>query len=509
MKRALISVSDKTGLIDFAKKLIQLNYEILSTGGTYKTLIENGVNAISVSNITEFPEMMDGRVKTLHPKIHGGLLYLRDNEEHCQQAEQNNIQAIDMLVINLYPFEATIQKKDSSWHDIIENIDIGGPAMLRSGAKNYKFVTVLIDPNDYEQVIKEISQNGDSLSDTRLHLAQKVFAHTSYYDSLIAKTFAEKIDNYDSIPLTLNMPVKQNLRYGENPHQPAKYYQYFDDYITQLHGKELSYNNLLDIDAALKTILKFSKPTVAIFKHTNPCGIASDDSISVAYTNAFSTDTVSPFGGIVVTNTLVDTEFVDTVNKVFSEIIIAPEFSEEALSKLQKKKDRRLIRYHQNKLFELKNHPQIQSCLNGYLVQKPDLENDDIKQWEFPTNIKPDSKELEELHFSWQVVKMLKSNAICFTKENRTIGLGIGQTSRIDSMNIAIERANRMNLSISGSFCASDGFFPFRDSIDKLAEIGVKFVIQPGGSKADSEVIEACNDYGIAMVLTGKRHFRH
>ncbi len=503
MKKALISVSDKTGIVDFALKLIKSDYEILSTGGTYSLLKEHKIPVTQVSEITGFPEIMDGRVKTLHPKIHGGILCIRDDENHLAQAEEHKINLIDMLVINLYPFKKTVENPDSTHEDIIENIDIGGPSMLRAGAKNYKYVTVLTDPDDYESVLNEIAKTGNTGIDTRFRLAQKVFTLTAEYDTFIANTLKNHRDN-----LSINLPKKQSLRYGENPHQSASYFQHETDIIEKLHGKELSYNNLLDIDAALKQIMKFKSNTVAILKHLNPCGVASDNDICLAYDKAFATDTVSPFGGIVVTNAKVSLNFVEKINKVFTEILIAPDFEDDALQKLKKKKDRRIIKYNQDKLHLLKNHLQIQACLNGYLTQDPDSQEDIIDDWVCPTKIKPTDSMMSEFIFAWNVVKMLKSNAICITKNSQTLGMGIGQTSRIDSMNIAINKAKE-SFDLTNAVCASDGFFPFRDSIDSLHKAGVRYVIQPGGSKADNEVITACDEHSICMILTGKRHFRH
>ena len=498
MKRALISVSDKTGIVNLAEKLSSMGYLIISTGGTFSTLVDNGVKAISVSDITGFPEIMNGRVKTLHPRIHGGILFDRKNDEHLVQAMEHQIEAIDVVVINLYPFEAVKNREDSSWDEIIENIDIGGPAMIRASAKNYKHVTALTDIADYELVLSEIQESGDTKLETRYRLAKKAFTLTAGYDKMIAETFQES-----------SVKQETTLRYGENPHQSASFTKTSIELLSQLHGKELSYNNLLDIDAALKTIIKFKDPTVAILKHTNPCGIASDKNISIAYQKAFATDTVSPFGGIVVTNNTVNLEFVEEINKVFTEVLIAPDFECDALELLSKKKDRRLIKYYPDRLPDLLELSHTQSCINGFLSQMPDLLDDNISEWTYPTAKKPNEEQLKELIFAWQVVKMLKSNAICFTKGKQTIGMGSGQTSRIDSLNIAIERATRMNLDLIDSVCASDGFFPFRDSIDVLSKIGVRCVIQPGGSKADPEVINACDEYGIAMIMTGRRHFRH
>jgi phosphoribosylaminoimidazolecarboxamide formyltransferase/IMP cyclohydrolase len=515
MKRALISVSDKTGIIEFASKLIKMGYEIVSTGGTLKTLSAAGLVATAVSDVTGFPEILDGRVKTLNPMIHGGILCMRDEQKHRDEIATHDIVPIDMLVINLYPFEKTINNPNSRWSDIVENIDIGGPAMLRAGAKNYKYVDVLIDPHDYDVVLEEISRDAGTRETTRLRLAQKVFGHISAYDSLISKVMADEYlalsyqqSDENSRQLDeIAAPIA--LRYGENPHQSAIYYSSHRGIIEQLYGKELSYNNYLDIDAAIKTIYRFDHPTVAILKHTNPCGIASHENISRAYELAFATDTISPFGGIVVTNSVVDVDFVETINRVFTELVIAPSFTDNAMTLLKKKKDRRVIAYSPELVKTLSEQQQIVSCLDGYLLQDVDLELDDETNWTIPTVAQPTDQELDECRFAWQVVKMLKSNAICFTKDKQTIGMGIGQTSRIDSMSIAINRAKNMELNIEGSVCASDGFFPFRDSIDLLVQVGVKCFIQPGGSKADPEIIAACDEHGIVMVLTGRRHFRH
>jgi phosphoribosylaminoimidazolecarboxamide formyltransferase/IMP cyclohydrolase len=514
MKRVLISVSDKSGIVEFARQLVALNYEIVSTGGTLKTLNEAGIVATAVSDVTGFPEILDGRVKTLNPMIHGGILYVRDEVKHRDEISTHGIVPIDMLVINLYPFEKKINSPDSSWNDILENIDIGGPAMLRAGAKNYKYIDVLIDPLDYDNVLDEIKRNGWTSEMTRLRLAQKVFGHISAYDSLISRAMADEYisvapANRDDTPMLEEIAAPISLRYGENPHQSAIYYSSHRGIIQQLYGKELSYNNYLDIDAAIKTIYRFDKPTVAILKHTNPCGIASNENISRAYELAFATDTISPFGGIVVTNSVVDVNFVETINHVFTELVIAPSFTDNSMALLKKKKDRRVIAYSPELVKTLSEQQQIVSCLDGYLLQDVDLEVDIESDWTNPTVAKPTEQELDECRFAWQVVKMLKSNAICFTQNKQTIGMGIGQTSRIESMHIALNRAKNMGFEVAGSVCASDGFFPFRDSIDLLASVGVKCIIQPGGSKADPDVIAACDEHGIAMTITGRRHFRH
>jgi len=503
-KTALISVYNKTGIVAFAKSLAKLGYQIISTGGTYTTLKDADIAVKQVSEVTGFPEVFDGRVKTLHPLIFGGILYVREDIEHLQQIRLHNIDPIDMLVVNLYPYAETVGKANATQTELIENIDIGGHSLLRAAAKNYKYVDVIFDPADYDDIISEITQNGTTSEERRLTLAQKVFAHTAAYDALIAQTITRA-----EPPAQKEVKNIQHIRYGENPHQPAEYIKYSPEIITQLHGKELSYNNLLDIDVALKTIFRFTEPTVAIIKHTNPCGIASAETICQAYHRAFATDTISPYGGIVVTNRTVDIMFAEIVNKIFTEIIIAPSFTDDALAKLKKKKDRRLIVFHNYALQELRNNQHITSCLNGFLSQAPDLMDDDEAAWTCPTLAKPTEAELTELRFAWQVVKMLKSNAICMSKDRQTIGMGIGQTSRIDSMNIAIGNAQRFGHDLLGAVCASDGFLPFKDSIEKLDEVSVKCIIQPGGSVSDSEVIATCNELEIAMIFTHRRHFRH
>jgi len=507
MKRALISVSDKTGIVDFAGELVNLGYQIISTGGTASVLSEHGISVTKVSTITDFPEIMNGRVKTLHPRIHGALLGARDDESHQKEAMELGIEWIDIVVVNLYPFQKTIKKPDATEQEIIENIDIGGPTMIRAAAKNYKYVTIITDNADFDIVLKELQENGNTASSTRLRLAQKAFVHTADYDTAIANHFSRTTK---SSFLQISCPEKEVLRYGENPHQKAAYYEYKDlDLLEQLHGKQLSFNNYLDIDAALKIIMRFEEPTVAIIKHTNPCGIASGNNLTEAYKKAFATDPLSPFGGIVIINQTLDMVTAQEINKIFTEIIIAPEFEQEVVKFLQKKKNRRLIKYLPAKLEKLHALKNVRSCLGGFLAQEADLVNDNPAGWQIVTNRKPTESEMRSLLFGWKTVATLKSNAVCFTAEDRTLALGIGQTSRIDSTEIAVSKANKFGLNLKGSICASDAFFPFRDSIDSIAELGIKAVIQPGGSTGDEEVIAACNEHNIAMIFTGKRHFRH
>lgn len=510
MKRALISLSDKNNLVEFATELIKLGYQIISTGGTLKTLQDNFIEATAVSEVTSFPEIMNGRVKTMHPKIMGGILGVPNNDFHLKQAADNGIEFFDMVVVNLYPFEKTIHNPLANWHDIIENIDIGGPTLIRSAAKNYQYVTVLTDPADYPKVLEELNKNQKTSIDTRLYLAQKAFALTSAYDALIADTFNKHQKKPDNAYLNIGLPIKEELRYGENPHQTATFFESeYDNLIDVIHGKQLSYNNYQDIDAALKLIIKFENPTVGILKHTNPCGVASANNLTEAYRNALATDTVSPFGGIVIVNRELDLECAEAINQIFTEIILAPAYTPSALERLKKKKDRRLIIYQIDELPSLKKHLNVIACLNGYLCQTPDIDTINKEDWEYATKTVPAENEITSLEFAWNVVSMLKSNAICLVKGNQTVGIGIGQTSRVDSLKIAINRAKEMGFDLQGAVCASDGFFPFRDSLDLLHENGIACVIQPGGSRSDSEVIEAANEHKIAMIITNRRHFRH
>jgi len=505
-KRALISLSDKTNVVPFAKKLKELGYEIISSGGTAKHLAENGVEVTHVSSVTNFPEIMDGRVKTLNPYIHGGILANRQIPDHLKQAKDLNIELIDIVCVNLYPFKKTLNNPNASHEDLIENIDIGGPTLIRSAAKNYQSVFVITDQKDYDKTI-QVLQSGEDTQQFRNYLAQKAFIHTADYDSAIANYFMKLNNNFSQ--LNISVPLQECLRYGENPHQNAHFYQE-DSFIQLLHGKQLSYNNLLDIDSALKTIIKFNdKPTLAIFKHTNPCGIATGDSLTEAYKKAFETDPLSPFGGIVIVNKPLDLECAKSINKVFTEIILAPDYDDGVLEFLQKKKNRRLLTFDKDEILKLKRKVSLVSCINGYLTQDVDLDRDKMDQWIVATNRKPSQQEWKALKFGWNCVASLKSNAVAFTTHDRTLGLGIGQTSRIDSTEIAIRKAEKFSLSLQNSVCASDGFFPFRDSIDQLVKYGVTAVIQPGGSKGDPEVILACNEHNIAMVMTGTRHFRH
>ena len=504
--RALISVSDKTGLAAFAKELSAMGVEIISTGGTAKLLQKEKIKVTEISEYTGFPEMMDGRVKTLHPKVHGGLLHLRDNPEHVAQAKAHGIQPIDLVIVNLYPFEATIAKPGVTLEEAIEQIDIGGPSMLRSAAKNYRSVTVVVDPADYADVIDAMKANdGATTLQLRERLGIKVFVTTSKYDGAIAN-FLNK-EKECSSSFSISEPLVNQLRYGENPHQAAALYGRWDEHFEKLHGKELSYNNILDITAAAELIEEFSEPTVAILKHTNPCGVGSDADLREAWDKAFATDKQAPFGGIIICNRPVTEELARAISEIFSEVIIAPEFEADARALLQKKKNLRLMR----KLgpVQTKDDQVIRSVVGGVLVQGRDMSPETDIESKVVTARKPTAAELSAMLFAWKVVKHVKSNAIVYAASDRTLGIGAGQMSRVDSSRIAIWKAKDAGLSLKGSAVGSDAFFPFPDGLIAAAEAGATCAIQPGGSVKDPEVIAAANERNMAMICTGVRHFRH
>ncbi len=509
IQRALISVSDKTGLVEFARELAALGIEIISTGGTAKLLQKEGIPTMEISEYTGFPEMMDGRVKTLHPKVHGGLLHLRDNPEHVAQAKEHGIEAIDLVVVNLYPFEKTVAKPDVTLDEAIENIDIGGPSMLRSAAKNYRSVTVVTDPDDYADVIDSLQANdGSTTLQLRERLAIKVFVTTSKYDGAIADFLNKEKECASSFSLSL--PLVSILRYGENPHQTAALYGDFDEYFEKLHGKELSYNNILDITAASELIEEFTEPTVAILKHTNPCGIGSDPDLREAWDKAFATDKQAPFGGIIITNRPLTEALARAISEIFSEVIIAPEFEPDARALLQKKKNLRLMRKLARSARKPGDEDQlIRSVAGGVLVQSRDMSPEDKIEDRVVTARKPTKAELAALLFAWRVVKHVKSNAIVYAARDRTLGIGAGQMSRVDASRIAIWKAADAGLSLKGSAIGSDAFFPFPDGLIAAAEAGATCAIQPGGSVKDPEVIAAANERGMAMICTGVRHFKH
>lgn len=505
IQRALISVSDKTGIVDFARGLADQGVEILSTGGTAKALHDAGIKNVEVSNFTGSPEILEGRVKTLHPKIHGGLLYIRGNTHHETQAKENGIRPIDLVVVNLYPFEATIAREDVTLAEAIEQIDIGGPSMIRSAAKNYQSVCVVTDPADYTAVLEDMKEeNGGTTLVLRERLAIKAFSTTSTYDSAIFGFLNREQETCSRFRLEL--PLEMRLRYGENPHQHAELYGDFGSYFDKLQGKELSYNNILDISAAANLIAEFSKPTVAILKHTNPCGVGSDPDLREAWEKAFTTDKQAPFGGIIICNQPVNMALAKAICEIFSEVIIAPEFDAEARSLLAKKKNLRLMRI-------LKPLTQsgrdMRGVLGGLLVQ--DSDSADIPELEHKvvTTRPPTKAEIDAMEFGWKVVKHVKSNAIVYAGADRTLGIGAGQMSRVDASRIAVWKAQEAGLSLKGSVVCSDAFFPFADGLVAAAEAGATAAIQPGGSVRDAEVIQAANDKGVAMVFTGTRHFRH
>ena len=507
-KRALISVSDKTGIVEFAKELTQHHgYTILSTGGTAKLLAEKGIPVTEVSDYTGFPEMMDGRVKTLHPKIHGGLLSLRSNEQHMAQAKEHGIGMIDLVVVNLYPFEATVAKPNCTLEDAIENIDIGGPSMLRSAAKNHASVTGVCDNNDFPKVLDAMRQGGEVLQDLRRKLALKVYQRTSAYDAAISTYLNAKYNGEGSLPETLNigMSMVQKMRYGENPHQSAALYGDFGKFFRQLHGKELSYNNIIDISAATWLIAEFEKPTLAILKHTNPCGVASCDNLVDAWNQAFETDKQAPFGGIIVMNRKLEADLAEIISGIFSEVIIAPDFSDEALEILTKKKNLRLMISTYKKSDAL----QFKSVVGGLLAQSADAIEELKENMQVVTKRQPTEEEWRAMLFGWKVVKHVKSNAIVYAGCERTLGIGAGQMSRVDSSQIAVWKAEQAGLSLKGSVVASDAFFPFADGLIAAAKAGATAAIQPGGSVRDAEVIQAADDNNMAMVFTKVRHFRH
>ncbi len=507
IERALISVSDKTGLADFARKLVDLGIEIISTGGTAKLMQDEGIPNLEISEFTGFPEMLDGRVKTLHPKVHGGLLYLRDNEAHARQVAEHAIKPIDLVVVNLYPFEETIATPETTLDEAIDQIDIGGPSMLRSAAKNYRSVTVVTDPDDYQHVIDDIENNdgGTSLK-LRERLAIKVFVTTSSYDSTIATYLDASQKTGDS--LAISLPLEMGLRYGENPHQEASLYGNFSECFEKLHGKELSFNNIIDITAAADLIDEFAEPTVAILKHTNPCGVGSDPDLKEAWEKAFATDKQSPFGGIIITNRPLTIDLAKSISEIFSEVIIAPEFEADARALLQKKKNLRLMR--QLPLpDEEAAHRDIRSVRGGVLAQEKDRATLDTLEDKVVTARPPTKTEMQAMVFGWNIVKHVKSNAIVYCSSDRSLGIGAGQMSRVDSSKIAIWKAHDASLDLQGSVVASDAFFPFADGLIAAAEAGATAVIQPGGSKRDKEVIEAADKHNIAMIFTGIRHFKH
>lgn len=512
IQRALLSVSDKTGLVEFAKGLHEFGVELLSTGGTAATLRDAGLPVIDVSTFTGAPELFEGRVKTLHPKVHGGLLHKRDDELHLSQAKEHDIPAIDLVVVNLYPFEQTIAREDVTLEEAIENIDIGGPSMLRSAAKNYKSVTVVTDASDYDRVLAEMADHaGDTTFKLREELSVKVFLRTSAYDGAITNYLSQAAEGTRS-SFSITLPLDHELRYGDNPHQKASIYGNFGGCFTQLQGKELSYTNVLDIEAAADLIFDFRRPTVGILKHTNPCGVGQDDEdLRVAWQRAFETDTQAPFGGVIVVNRPLTESLARVISTIFTDVIIAPDFETEARAILQKKKNLRLIKINIEAYTVAKKEPLIRSSPGGLMVVDRDhsvLGLDNLEE-RVVTKRPPSEEEMRAMRFAWRVVKHVKSNAIVYAKSDRTLGVGAGQMSRVDSSRIAVWKAKEAGLSLENSVMASDAMLPFADGLEAAIEAGATACIQPGGSIRDEEVIAAADAAGIAMIFTGHRHFRH
>jgi phosphoribosylaminoimidazolecarboxamide formyltransferase/IMP cyclohydrolase len=514
-KLALLSVSDKRGLAAFATALVKDHgYTLLSTGGTARILQEKGLPVIEVGQHTGFPEIMDGRVKTLHPKIHGGLLARRDKPEHLAEALENRIELIDLVVVNLYPFEETVAKPGVHFEEAIENVDIGGPSMLRSAAKNHSSVTVVCDPADYEEVLEAMRTGGTCLANLRLQLALKVFQRTSSYDAAIARYLEQECDGPDlealagfGPELCLSWKRAQPLRYGENPHQKAALYGTFHEHYEQLQGKELSYNNILDITSATYLIGEFERPTVAILKHTNPCGAASAETLIEAWDKAYATDRQAPFGGIIIVNRTLDAELAARIADIFTEVIIAPRFAEEALDILGRKKNLRLMAAKEG--LGSSALKEIRSVVGGVLVQDRDNTLGERSEFKVVTKRAPTQAEWDAMIFAWKVCKHVKSNAIVYGRGEQTLGIGAGQMARVDSSKIAIWKAAEAGLDLKGSVVASEALFPFADGLIAAADAGAAAAIQPGGSVRDAEVIKAADDRGMAMVFTGIRHFRH
>ncbi len=547
IRRALISVSDKTGVVDFANNLAEFGVQIISTGGTAKSLREAGLAVTEVSDITGFPEMMDGRVKTLHPKIHGAFLALRDNEEHVQSMQTHGIEPIDLVVINLYPFEETIAKDGVTLAEAIENIDIGGPAMIRSASKNWRDVAIITDARLYEGIAQELNETGGSLSlETRQRLATLAYTRTASYDLAISSYLAQQLSNadldflepynplkdlvfiesdsfdeaseteaaaIDDLPevLSLELAKVTDLRYGENPHQRAALYEAGERggiaKAEQLHGKEMSFNNYIDAEAAWNLVNDFYERAVAIIKHTNPSGVGVGASNEEAYRRALATDPVSAFGGIVAFNRKVDAQVAKSVNEVFTEVVIAPEFDEEALEILRTKKNLRVLTVEP--VSTDVDKIEYKQISGGFLVQEKDTHRISAADLKFVTERRPTEEETRSILLAWTVCKHVKSNAIVFANEHQTIGVGAGQMNRVDSVRIAAMRAERFGLPLKDSVLASDAFFPFRDNVDEAAKFGVSAIIQPGGSIKDAESIKAANEHGLAMVFSGIRHFKH
>lgn len=516
--RALLSVSDKTGLVGLAKDLDALGVELVASGGTAAAIRDAGLPVIDVAELTASPEMLGGRVKTLHPKIHGGILARRDLAEDRADLEAQSIRELDLVVCNLYPFEATVARPDVTRAEAVEKIDIGGPSMIRSAAKNHAWVGVVCDPTDYEGVVAELREAGGLRAATRRRLALKAFQHTAGYDAAIATWLAgnDPDGGAEIFPdsLLISLEKADELRYGENPHQRAALYGGFLEIARPLHGKALSYNNLIDAQAALALIVDFmpadrppERAVVAILKHNTPCGVGAGDSPLAAYENAFATDPESPFGGIIVSNRPFDLPLAEKVNEIFTEVLIAPSFTDDALDLLRKKKNRRLLVFDRDGLDP--HQLEVRRVFGGLLVQESDPAPDEIERATLATKAQPTPEQREAMAFAWRVVKHVKSNAIVFAAADRTLAIGGGATSRVDAVHAAAAKAARVGLSLEGSVLASDAFFPFPDGLETAVQAGAAAIVQPGGSTRDEQVIEAADRLGVPMLLTGTRHFRH
>ena len=508
--RALVSVSDKRGVVEFATALVEMGWEIISTSGTLAALRNSGLKVTNISDVTGFPEICEGRVKTLHPKVHGGLLARRDKEDHMAQLAENGIETIDMVCVNLYPFEATIAKENVTMEEAVENIDIGGPSMLRSAAKNYASVSVVCDPDDYAQVLDEIRENGNTKPETRLMLSAKAYTHTALYDSHIA-TYMRRAAGM-SEKLFLNFDAVQSLRYGENPHQSATFYKAGKEYAysvahaKQLGGKELSYNNIQDANAALQIVREFDVPFCVGLKHMNPCGAGIGKDIAEAWSRAYEADKVSIYGGIVAMNRPLTAEVAKMMKPIFLEIVMAPSFEPEALEVFASKKNLRLLEVKMDNVKEAQK--QYVGVTGGLLVQDADIDCLDIKEEMCVTERKPSAEELEDMNFGWRIVKHVKSNAIVVVKDGMTLGVGAGQMNRVGSAEIALNQAKAAG-AVEGLVLASDGFLPFDDTVELASKYGVVAIVQPGGSIRDEDAIKKANEKGIAMLFTGMRHFKH
>lgn len=514
--KALISVSDKTGIVEFAKELEKLGIEIISTGGTYKKLKEENISAIEISELTGFPECLDGRVKTLHPKVHAGILAMRSNPDHMKQLTELNIDPIDFVIVNLYPFKQTIMKDNVSREECVENIDIGGPTMLRAAAKNYQDVAVITDPADYSKVLEELKSNGKVSLDTKFYLMQKVFEHTSNYDSMICNYIKkERHDNSYSTTLSLTYEKVQEMRYGENPHQTGCLYKEVGKCegslvkAKQLNGKELSFNNINDTNGALELLKEFEEPTVVACKHGNPCGVGSANDIYKAWQKAYNADKMSIFGGIVVFNREINEEIATEMSEMFLEVIVAPSYSEKALEVLTKKKNVRVLELPKITVKQPEGAYDIKKINGGIIVQTIDSKL--LDEYEVVTDRAPTEKELEDLMFAWKVVKFVKSNGIALAKNKQTVGIGPGQVNRIWSTKQCVEHAEELigENATQGAVLASDAFFPFDDCVEAAHAAGITAIIQPGGAKKDQLSIDKCNEYGMTMIFTHMRHFKH